>query len=1043
MPSIGWKAKEGILALGLLVGVTACGGGGGSATGDAGAGGGPFKVLSISVGDGEVFEINRAIEIAFNKAVDFDTVNLNTIAIDAMGLQAQAIAPASGEFFMKTPKVVVFQPTCPLAPDYSDAGLQPGGVMYALTVRGGKAGGPKLRAKSGQKLDKSSSVSFLTPASLDPSVVFADPVDGPPAPVVRLVGSQDLNATYLSIGADDDERVYFEFDPASFTYSEPQDVPLNFMSDVTTAVAVILELDQPIDGAATNLNPSRLRLECDGGVGAWAPVPTKLELLQNCSSTGARIRLVPLGALPQASNIRVVVDAGFEDLVGQTNMLPLNDFAVFSTRVLNDPGFDPPGVIADEFRDDFDFGGALSFEDEAAVFEEPSAQWGDGRLKAVNGFAGTGGPGGEFDWRIPAGTSLVLDATSGTIVGGPNFDGSLQQAVVDGLVDVRDFVVESGASLRIEGAMGLHLRASGDVRIEGRIDVCGFDASQPPSLDPGSHPSMGAPGAGGGGRGGLASPEPAQSSAAGGHGEGSFGVPMMGGCGGESGYGSGGFDKTLAGGGGGGVFSPKQSGLNPGLEALPGEKGSSLAKGAQTGQMQPKGGVVGSSPFQDGDPSNDFFGARIDPITGELVQGELSGPMAGSGGGAGGDSVLSGTFPNPSFPNGDRKGASGGGGAGFLYMQAQGDIVIGPSGRIIADGGRGASGQSLSGGSPLGGGSGGGSGGHIVMEAGGKLDFRLLGVGAITALGGKGGKGNTAYGHFGSGGSGGPGLIQIHAAGVAEGGLLLPPGVSLATRFSPAPKVLVPTFGRRSRARSKWIPLGAAACDPGGPAVTTFFFGGIDPATGKVLDANKDGEVDDVPALLGPETLNVGPDVPYVALDGRTLLVDAHTLLGKPQDLYLRNTALLRSFAIVLEQVSNPASSARFDVAAATYNSVTAELALTVASNGPTLTSFAPGSAVRYRLIPRFFQVFTGAEADTLDPLSSITVRFQGTGASAAGLPSDSPVTGWTSNIADLTAKPVAFLRFEVLFDLGDAVTGLEPGDDLPSLDFLRVPFRR
>src|SRR5262247_2019348 len=48
--------------------------------------------------------------------------------------------------------------------------------------------------------------------------------------------------------------------------------------------------------------------------------------------------------------------------------------------------------------------------------------------------AGSGGPGGNFDWCVPAGQVLILDTTSTILTGGPHCDGSQVQQVLGGVV---------------------------------------------------------------------------------------------------------------------------------------------------------------------------------------------------------------------------------------------------------------------------------------------------------------------------------------------------------------------------------------------------------------------------------------------------------------------------------------------------------------------------------------------------------------------------------------------------------------------------------
>ena len=67
------------------------------------------------------------------------------------------------------------------------------------------------------------------------------------------------------------------------------------------------------------------------------------------------------------------------------------------------------------------------------------------------------------------------------------------------------------------------------------------------------------------------------------------------------------------------------------------------------------------------------------------------------------------------------------------------------------------------------------------------------------------------------------------------------------------------------------------------------------------------------------------------------------------------------------------------------------------------------------------------------------------------GIPDTSPISGPTSDIAALNAlasvqnaagNPLRFVRFNVLFDIDAQLQGLTPTNPIPSLEFLRLPFR-
>ncbi len=127
------------LALGLVAG---CGGGRGS---DSAGGSTSFRILSISVPNNGIWQINRPIEFTFNQDIDFSSVNLNTINITQ-----PAGTPAAGEFQLRNSRQVTFQPACPTLGDYSDSGLLPNGIAYRINVLGSTSGGPTVRSSAGR-----------------------------------------------------------------------------------------------------------------------------------------------------------------------------------------------------------------------------------------------------------------------------------------------------------------------------------------------------------------------------------------------------------------------------------------------------------------------------------------------------------------------------------------------------------------------------------------------------------------------------------------------------------------------------------------------------------------------------------------------------------------------------------------------------------------------------------------------------------------------------------------------------------------------------
>jgi len=218
--------------------------------------------------------------------------------------------------------------------------------------------------------------------------------------------------------------------------------------------------DQAVNPGPNNVNSQLLRLEYRDVAGAWHALATKVDLASNCSGRGASVRIEPIGILPPATDLRGVVDAAFSDIVGETNLLPQTAFAPARTQVA-------PTPLADDVLEEF---ANTANEDATTNFVEPRALWANDQLTASSGFTGTGGPGGDFDWEVPAGQILVFDTQFTIIVGGPGFNPVNQQACVGGIVQVRNLRIAAGATLKVQGANPLVILAGGKVQILGVLE---------------------------------------------------------------------------------------------------------------------------------------------------------------------------------------------------------------------------------------------------------------------------------------------------------------------------------------------------------------------------------------------------------------------------------------------------------------------------------------------------------------------------------------------------------------------------------------------
>ena len=1067
--AIGWA----LLPAALLAGCSGSGGGPGGSGPGGGLGSGfqlvQFGTSGGSLQNGSIWPVNRPIELVFNQPVDFSTVNSSSISI-----RTPQGVPALGEYYVKRdaqgnpiPEVIVFQPRCPTESDFSDAGLTPGGVAYELLVVGADgAPGISIKNQFGTALQASQARYFTTPTGSQASDIFFDQVQGPPE--VRVQNSQGTATvfSYLETFAPDGAGGVVPQQTPLVVGQDGQavlipNVPINLLSDPIQSISLVLELNQPISPAAQNLTNSRIRLEYLDGA-TWRTVPSTVVLEQNCSLSGARLRLDPIGILPQDSLLRLVLTSSFEDLIGQTNPLDNNSFARLRTANLSNPGFVNPGNLADEVFVGFDQG-VGNFEPEAPDFAEPPAIWDNGRLTASFNFLGTGGPGGTFDWLVPAGTVATLNTNlSVTLVGGPGFFPTDTQQVVNGVVDVRNLRIDPGATLRIVGSNTCRIFATGTIEILGELDVSGLDASNVVQLVSPNLPKPGSSGVAGSGAGGVGSPATTGSDAKGGQALGAFSGPGKGGFGGNTGYNSSADDaQRRPGGGGGGTFALRDA-SGTAVGGRNGSNGNPNSNDATTATKPALGGQAGPSPFADPVLNNDFFGVRLNQ-DGSFLTGELTQPWAGSGGGGGGDSIRSANFPQiPWNFNNEQSGAGGASGGGNVQVFAIGNIRIAGAGRILSNGGRGGRGESTGGINNVGGGSGAGSGGHIILQTAGALDLSAATGVPIRAEGGQGGPGlgNTFVAYtttnppVNAGGPGGFGVIQVHVADPATQ-ILLPVGQTLASLTVPDAFTLIPNFGRTSRARTDYIPLAGASLNPSTTLNRPLFrLDGIDqqetipnplnpsqqipnPNFGRVLATA--GQVNDLAPILQGNPITVDAVQRRLVVAAGALLSDA--TLPFSNDAYLRNTGLLRQAELSLSQ---GLISGDYLVASASFDVDTERLTLFLAPGGPNLTSFS--TAANFQLKPRFFRVVTNGVFDSLPASAGVTLRYQVTAADAEGEPDPSTVViPWTSNLEELNDPLVTggldYLRMEFLFDLDVNGTGLSANNPRPALDFNRLIF--
>lgn len=334
-------------------------------------------------------------------------------------------------------------------------------------------------------------------------------------------------------------------------------------------------------------------------------------------------------------------------------------------------------------------------------------------------------PAQALDWVAPPGVTLldtdstVLQPTTGPAV-----------TVTGGVFVFRNVVIPAGSTVVGRGSRAM-VWITERMQVDGRLSVDGQDGEQVLTLQAPDTPARGGRGGAAGGDGGRGSPQIALRSLSGQPGNGPGNTPGIGGGGGRfaalpTGRGSG---------GGGGAFAtvgdpwfPVPAGVGSAFVQRSGVGGFGGFGSSGSATRTVVGGGPGGAWLTDNRDDNDFFGDGYDFASNQVVVGELTQLIGGAGGGGGGDIASDNQLLSPNWIF-DHKGGGGGGGGGCLVVFAVTDIVVGPLGRMTANGGHGGSGENGYFGSPSGsnGGGGGGAGGLLLLIAFGRIELEVKG----------------------------------------------------------------------------------------------------------------------------------------------------------------------------------------------------------------------------------------------------------------------------------------------------------------------------
>jgi hypothetical protein len=491
---------------------------------------GEFKALTSNLSDGDTWALNRPIQVLFNNEIDPTSVTFSSFVIRP--LDAANPNPVTGTFELgpdadgNPNRAIIFRPVCPTNATNDNGSFRPGGFRYELSLPTQASSTTVLRDFSGKTLSVGLTRLFQTPTP--PSEpLFADTVNGP-----------------MRIDA--------------ITWPKT----LNLFTQEKLFIAV--RFNQSFDASPNSLNLTNLFVQYANVGGTFPPtgnaVPGRWIVQTNCSDE-AEVLFEITGVLIPERGLRVVMGTEFLDLGANANTSITFSDAYLAPSLLDVtslPSFDEDDVFLDELRDGFL---TAAYVDAGADLPQPPASIEPDGIRAVFSYGGTALP-PEDDFTVTTAQAYLEIDTTGVsqVTDGLGRTFTCNQ----GVMQVNDFKIEAGATLRLRGSNPFLLYASGTVLFLGTLDASGFNAQVP---DGGHfHPELAVPGALGvlgGGRGGTSSQITDDFTPRGESGQGPFGTGTgLGGQGGEgaiqqsNGLALDDIEFFLAGGGGGGGFSP-------------------------------------------------------------------------------------------------------------------------------------------------------------------------------------------------------------------------------------------------------------------------------------------------------------------------------------------------------------------------------------------------------------------------------------------------------------------------------------------------------
>ena len=330
---------------------------------------------TLPAANGELF-LNDSIAIEFSSRVDLSTADFSAVSFAVFDLSGNQLQePVQGGFRLgrvegdtEDGRRLEFFPKFPTLDSYGDGGFRPGRRYIVNLLKGDVRRGVGLADVRGHGLETAFSFSFQTVEGTTTTQLFRDTRGGGPKKVAfevtprvdPLDPQSEVELNELSqMGAE----IRLRFDQ-----------PLNPHS---VNIPVALDLD-PVARADVHRGNVSLEYTDRDGTNVWIPAAVDLE---RNTLEGSELVLRPLGVLPNNTTVRVIVRDTLEDMSGESNFVDGSYdelFGSFDTRSISELRFD---ALVEDFKD-------VRFLDLEAPFIEPIADLRPGAIRASFDFEG-------------------------------------------------------------------------------------------------------------------------------------------------------------------------------------------------------------------------------------------------------------------------------------------------------------------------------------------------------------------------------------------------------------------------------------------------------------------------------------------------------------------------------------------------------------------------------------------------------------------------------------------------------------------------------